>query len=418
MVIARLGVRGDTTSLRENWRATRGSAPRGEILFLTPRYLAWVFDTINQREPGRERCEAMRRGVVEDPALRALAWHCYRRYFDQEAPREEIVAWPWDIEALGEDAALFYRLIFFAGLERLVALFRARGLPEEVQRDTLEGLAGRGAPDRGKRSTVGPHILRSLAHGASYWRRGGFRAGRLRYIPGRAPPYVRVFRRDADGAVVALSLEDLRFRPDGMRAEREETDAWTSSYEALDAAFAGFPISPQGRALRETVALDRPAWRLALSPGDPILDIHIPGDAPLDVDACGASLRRAAEVARRCYPEKGFFGFTCGSWLLDPLFERFLPETSNLIRFQRELYLYPILARNAGLKWIFGESFATPEAVREAEDLPRESRLQRAVAERLGQGGCLFSAGCFLLADDLDQWGRQVYRRRPKPWER
>lgn len=68
--------------------------------------------------------------------------------------------------------------------------------------------------------------------------------------------------------------------------------------------------------------------------GDPYLDIHIPASGPLRYEECAESLRMAKDFFGKFYPEYDYKGFMCHSWLLDPTLSRFLPENSNILRFQ------------------------------------------------------------------------------------
>jgi len=125
-------------------------------------------------------------------------------------------------------------------------------------------------------------------------------------------------------------------------------------------------------------------------------------------DECGESIRRALEFFPRHYPDRPFVGFACGSWILDNQFETLLPATSNLVRFQKEVYLYPL--RDDGhsvVRTVFGFGMT-------AADLPRFARrtgMQRAFAAHLESGGHFHAGGCFLLKDDVD-WGSAFYRSR------
>ena len=146
--------------------------------------------------------------------------------------------------------------------------------------------------------------------------------------------------------------------------------------------------------------------------GQPALWIHIPALGPLAHDLCGESLRAALGFFARHFPEWRFDGFCCHSWLLDAELEQFLPPSSNMMRFQREFYLFPVaMEADSLLDNIFDE---VPEDMKRA---PRRTSLQRAVSDHLLAGGSLrpSGGGCFLLREDFD-WGAQVYRSQSLPW--
>ena len=68
--------------------------------------------------------------------------------------------------------------------------------------------------------------------------------------------------------------------------------------------------------------------------GNGLLDVHIPETGqPLDPAACDASFARAREVFPAHHTAR------CRSWLLDPQLAEVLPESSNIVRFQRRFEL-------------------------------------------------------------------------------
>jgi hypothetical protein len=156
------------------------------------------------------------------------------------------------------------------------------------------------------------------------------------------------------------------------------------------------------------VSLSAAEWRQVLAKDDPVLNLHIPGGSSLGHAECGESLRRAMEFFPRHFPERPFVAFTCGSWVLDGQLEELLPPTSNMVRFQREVHLFPLgLSPRNLLRQAFD---GVPE---DLEKAPRDTALQRAVLDHLDAGKQLspVGGGCFLLPEDLE-WGAEVYRRQ------
>ena len=238
-----------------------------------------------------------------------------------------------------------------------------------------------------------------------------FQLVRLQFQPGALWSGAHVFRHGESGAVVALSDDGGRYRADGQvdgaGGVFDPEGGWTAGLEFREAEVAGTPIWPTGEAVRQEVSLPRSAWRQVLAPGDPVLHLHIPAGSPMDFDACGDSLRAALEFFPRSFPDLAFRAFACSSWLLDAQLDGLLPATSNIARFQREVYLLP--GRGDGrstLERVFG---GVPADLRQA---PRDTALRRAILDHLLAGRHLRNGRCFLLPEDLD-WGAQVYRRQP-----
>ncbi|MFB9235511.1 acyltransferase domain-containing protein [Plantactinospora siamensis] len=126
--------------------------------------------------------------------------------------------------------------------------------------------------------------------------------------------------------------------------------------------------------------------RLQHQRGDGDIGLHIPESGPLTPAAIDASLDRARAFFPRHFPDERYSAFSCGSWLLDPQLREYLPEDSNIIRFQRRFELEPdeepegIDADVEVRRFVF-RSLTTP-----LDRLPRRTALQRAVVDHLAAG--------------------------------
>jgi hypothetical protein len=126
--------------------------------------------------------------------------------------------------------------------------------------------------------------------------------------------------------------------------------------------------------------------RLQHHRGDGAIGLHIPDAGPLTPEAVSASLDEGRLFFARHFPEEGYTAFSCGSWLLDPQLREYLPEESNIIRFQRRFELEPY-AEPEGLdadvevlRFVF-RTLSTP-----LDELPRRTALQRAIVDHLSAG--------------------------------
>lgn len=138
---------------------------------------------------------------------------------------------------------------------------------------------------------------------------------------------------------------------------------------------------------------------LALQSGDNAINIHIPSLGPLPTESVLDALGRAYRFP---YFEKvrvqgsDIRPFMCGSWLLYPGHRDFLPSRSNILKF---MDCFDIIRceeeREFGNKWrVFGKDKDTPP-----ENLPTDTALRRAYAERLRAGGMTGSGFGILLFD-------------------
>jgi hypothetical protein len=258
---------------------------------------------------------------------------------------------------------------------------------------------------------VSPRILNWLMN---HWRGELYRLSRLQHIPCTFHGKVRAFRHRTKGTVVALSEDGVRYRADGQvdgaGGVFDKEKAWTATLRITDNEIVGYPIAPVGEAVHREVRLPASEWRQVLAPGDMVIGMHIPAGSPMAYELCGDSMRKAVEFFPKYFPDKPFVALTCFSWILDAQFEKLLPPTSNLVRFQKEVYLFPIPAGSEGaLRTVFGVKYKDWANVR------RETVMQRAFAKHIDKGGHFRGGGCFLFPEDLN-WGSRFYRRQVLPW--
>ncbi|GAA3752986.1 hypothetical protein GCM10022379_21390 [Micromonospora maritima] len=125
--------------------------------------------------------------------------------------------------------------------------------------------------------------------------------------------------------------------------------------------------------------------RLQHQRGDTI-GLHVPDAGPLTPEAVTASLDQARAFFARHFPHERHTEFSCGSWLLDPQLREYLPEDSNIVRFQRRFELEPYEEQEGldgdveVLRFVF-RTLSTP-----LDELPRRTALQRAVVDHLRAG--------------------------------
>lgn len=124
---------------------------------------------------------------------------------------------------------------------------------------------------------------------------------------------------------------------------------------------------------------------LPFRPGSPALSLHIPDYlGPLTAPACDRSLDLARGFFPRHFPDEPYAIATCHSWLLDPQLRDYLPQDSNIVRFQQRFtlaYASPEKADKEVIGFVFGDER------RPLNELPQRSTLERAVVEHLRSGG-------------------------------
>ena len=135
-----------------------------------------------------------------------------------------------------------------------------------------------------------------------------------------------------------------------------------------------------GNTLGRAISAVDPAFR----PGSPALSVHIPGYfGPFSPGACDASFAAAVTFFAKHFPEDQCEVGVCHSWLLDEQLAEYLPETSNIVRFQRRFRPAFQPGDNDGgtLRFVFGL-----ETDRPLDIYPQRTTLERAVIGHIRSG--------------------------------
>jgi len=124
------------------------------------------------------------------------------------------------------------------------------------------------------------------------------------------------------------------------------------------------------------------------------MDTHIPEDGPMSIEACTESFEMVLIFFSKYFSERPFKAFDCHSWFLDNQYQKILAASSNIVKFQNRLYLYPTESDGDDSYWrIFGA-----DGIKKGiENVPRKTSMQKKVAEFIENGGYLRSGGGFLI---------------------
>jgi hypothetical protein len=400
--------------LQPFWDESQALLPQGPIPLLEPEKIHDNCQWGGLPAEAEALAQETARRVRRSPELTALIWHCRRLLLEHadDYERQSIQDWPIPRDILGTDCApLFYGLVALEAVPRILSFHRARGLPEDVTRATCRWVRRNMEIHRTFNEGRWGVNIRSL-----YWSRHHvqgelYQIGRFEFMVG---PFRRgpvVFRNTETGETLALAEDGTRLTKEGFveRPDEKTAEGWTARLAEEEGALVGAPISPFGRALRTEVRLPRGAWRRVLAPGDPILDLHIPAGGGMSPEVCRDSILRAVTFFNRYFPDRPFRALACWSWIFSPDLEEFLPPESNLMRFERETYLFPVASPPvSGLVFIFGDPKIDPR------NAPRDTRLRSALLDHLERGGQLRLGGMFMLNEDLERFGSQPYSsRRP-----
>ena len=334
----------------------------------------------------------------------------YHRLFEQLGfPRSAPELFPNELPGWTEAKTWgFYALLVIAGFPFGIRHFADCGMPREVADGALIDLSVWLTHFRKNRKITGisPRILDwecGLLNGGLY------RLGRLQF--GICPFHeeLYVYRHRQTRQVQALAADGIKFNADGQYDGVDghfAAQTWISRLTRDARQVSGNPITPQGNAENRVVTLPLELWEEVLTPHDRCIDTHIPEGEPLTTAGCDAAMRQAVDFFPKFFPDQPVKAFRCISWLLDNQYEKILKAESNILRFQRELYLFPVNESGNDSYWrIFGEDGLKNGPAH----APRTNSMQTAMAAFLEHGGVLRSGGGFFLIDDLP-FGNQVYR--------
>lgn len=139
-----------------------------------------------------------------------------------------------------------------------------------------------------------------------------------------------------------------------------------------------------GRRTGEAIA----ATGLPYGPEDFTLSVHIPNSmGPMSPSACDVAFERARMFFGKHFPEEPYRTAVCHSWLLDDQLVEYLPESSNIIRFQRRFTIAYRPEPNdlSVLQFVFDQVPTSGGGIL-LDELPRSTHLERSMVRHLKSG--------------------------------
>ena len=403
-VLATIGLTDALDLFEAHWDESEACFPAGGPLFLLPVQITEMRHYLGLPEEMDPSLHEAARIIRAEPALAHLAWHCYRLlFFHQEFEGGKMARWPEPVAQLGDLAGLFYVLISLPVVPLTRAAHMDRGVPDSVTRHTLTRYVE--LVDRYRMTHPGRW---GLALGSLYWKRlyvnaDLYACGRFEYMVRPFHGAVRVFRHGQTRQTIALAVDGTQFDADGLMVQ-PLSEGWTARLAIDETSVTGCPVSPTGFAENREVTLPLHDWQQVLAPGDPTLDMHIPAGGGMTLERCLDSMKQAMEFFPHYFPERPFVAFACYSWIFHPEMARVYTPESNMVLYQKELYMFPIgTDRRSGLYFVFGTQDVDPATA------PRDTSLRRAVLAELERDGRLLAGGMFFLADDIEHFGTQFY---------
>ena len=195
---------------------------------------------------------------------------------------------------------------------------------------------------------------------------------------------------NAKGERVTLCHDRLLHRdgfPLGSYGFEEEAGAFDATLTETDTAYVGYPYLPNGYISKSTVTLLKSEWKQVLTNGDPVIALHIPAGGGLSPEIVDETLAKTKDFVAVHYSDIPYKAFTCSSWLLDPQLVDLAGATSNIAKFCKRFT--PMAQKSQG-NGVMNFIFFDPDRRIPLQDLPEDTRLQRALKQHYLNGRVIY----------------------------
>ncbi|MBR4673857.1 MAG: DUF5596 domain-containing protein [Victivallales bacterium] len=375
-----------------NWELSQASFPKEGVFFVQEDFLREVAEISRLRQEARPALFASGRQIRENEPLSRLAWHCHwLAHLATAEERGEVSPYSHDPKANAPLGCTFFSgIIAMAALPRIKAYYTERAIPMSVLSDSALALDIWAEDYFVKHGVWGcDHAAWVLQHTVPTL----FRLGRLEFQFGAFRSHgFSFYCNKKNGELAILAPPDMPVADEGYFAQSDQKADFTTTFVVTDTSVTGYQAQANGRLAYAPVTLPLADWEVAFTEGDKMINVHIPACAPLEYELTRDSFRICREFFAKYFPGFAYKGFQCGSWLLDSSFNRFLPPTSNIVRFQSLFQLFPAPKAN---DWQHRERvFGNPDLP--LDQVPQKTSLQK-ILKREILNGFRFRSGLGLI---------------------
>ena len=384
----------------KEWEVCYEQAQTSDCKFIKKNPLGKIsesdFDLLQLPECGKEALLNFYQIIEENEELADLLLIWHQAIFHSNT--EGIGKWRIPDAKLGESVSLFHVIALLSGLEELRDFYKKRNISNEVLKDTVFDISIWMQDFKSKNGYFG---LPTMDWITCHFRGQIFRLGRLQFIQKLFEFPIIAYKNNKSGEIAAFFTNAFDIRKDGQingTNDITETDGvWQTYYKEDESTVTGNLISHNGSVSKEITNLDVNDWSIVLKQNDPIYDVHIPADGPMDYNECIKSFKFSLEFFANHFTDRPGKGFVCTSWLLDPQLALLLPAESNIVKFLSTFHLFPIKSSDGQM---FERVFVNrPENLK---DLPKNSSLQRSIADYVIKGNRMTCAGGFILREVVE----------------
>lgn len=225
-----------------------------------------------------------------------------------------------------------------------------------------------------------------------------FRIGRFNLEILKNPKLnIRAFK-DNENNVRVLADSGVIVHKDGYilgtpKAENKE-DSFETHFCETDTYYEGYEAESLTATIgNQKVKLDKNTWKPFYTPGDDVINVHIPNDESFDIETIEKSLEEGKSFFKKYFPEVSPSAFYCYSWLLAPELASFLKPSSNIIGFQNKFSKCPV--RCPGIDvfyYVFKEPYRKLEEY-DLNNLPEDNSLRKKIKDHYLSGKIVHESG-------------------------
>lgn len=290
---------------------------------------------------------------------------------------------------------LFWTVVYISGLHTTIDYYNKHNISLDILSDTVQDMALWMRFYKRNNNTYGQESASWM-----WWSFGAklFRLGRLQFAPETFSGDVEVYRHKLTGKTITMAAGGIEYRRDGYRngldGIYQRNAKHTLYYCGIDSVIAHV-VNDDATIQTKPTHLDLSEYDCVLRKGDMILAVHIPQGERMDHQECCQSF----EAAKLFFPEKlgcNFKAFTCGSWLLDPVWKSALSSNSNIRLFCERFSLVPTISSdvNEAIKF-----FVFQDKSIDLNTATPKTSLQKLILDKIADGHDFREPFGFLLND-------------------
>ena len=342
--------------------------------------------------------------VIENPDLVMFAKTLYHM-LEVNKHHEEVfegLAFPKAPEgenSLGYDMFSFYPM--FSRIRDAYAGLREKGVDEAILNTTAAGVGGS--------LTASSERVGRLAFSRIYFlwctthkNAALLSVGRFAFeIRKNSKLNIRVLKNTQNELKILMTegvhIHDNGFILGSVGAENEENSFVTQYNETAEFYEGNEAESTPARVNKTLTKLLKSEWECIYSPGDSVVELHIPVGKPLTHEVVDGALNEGRRVIKSIYPEENFKIFSCFSWLLAPELKDILKPESNIMKFAERFTKYPMKCEGLDIfSFVFIKSISKIEEV-DLDSLPENSSLEKNLKEYYKAGNFVHETGGVFL---------------------